>query len=71
MSPRTYLHRDPFARTTLVRDYEKETTENCSWCGGRSNHGGLFQYGIEHDGGRYDPITGLFCSKSCMEAYHV
>ena len=68
--PRAYLHRDPFARTTLVRDYEKETSEVCSWCGGKSNHGGLFKYGIESDGGTYTEIAGLFCGKTCMEAYN-
>ena len=74
------INRNSFARETLTREVvhvDHRTGPNCSWCGGLSfgaaRQGAperLFRYFIETDGGRVHPISGLFCSVSCMRAYH-
>jgi hypothetical protein len=62
------LSRDPFARTTLLRDtVEESSREPCQWCGSRP---GRFQYGVEHDSGRTYWDYRCFCCKSCWESFH-
>lgn len=71
-----YISRDPFARQELhrstVRDYHGAT---CQWCGSKGRAlkwGGnrLFQYETQTDGGRTFVHGGVFCGKSCHDAYH-
>jgi hypothetical protein len=64
-----YISRDPFARTELHRQ-SVEVSGGCDWCGQQHKSGKLFQYRTESDGGRENRHTGLFCSKSCHDAYH-
>lgn len=79
-----YISRDPFARTELHSErvrlrwinppqYDKPS-QCCAWCGGvkktRANHPYLNQYRIEHDGGRVDEASELFCSVSCFRDYN-
>ena len=68
------ISRDPFARTTLMRR-KVVSHAGCSWCGSNRSWKGkttwvLFQYSTETDGGRTHVHKGLFCSKSCHDAYH-
>jgi hypothetical protein len=71
-----YISRDPFARTELHRNSVRITgNQTCRWCGQtRYMHGQpipfLFEYRTESDGGRVSEHSGLFCSKSCHDAYH-
>lgn len=62
------ISRDPFARTTLLREVVP-TPKSCDFCGSKRKSGKLFRYSVESDGGSRNSIRGLFCSKSCMEAY--
>lgn len=70
------VKRDPFARTELHREryYQVANQGGCSWCGSEKEaygrHVFLYQYRNESDGGRNYTISGLFCSTSCMRAYH-
>ena len=63
------ISRDPFARTTTVREGIK-TGDTCTWCGGTRKGGSLFRYTTESDGRRRSPHRGLFCCKPCHDAYH-
>jgi hypothetical protein len=65
------ISRDPFARTTLMRT-TVTTSATCSWCGSTRRTGKLFCYATERDGLRntIKNHRGLFCSKSCHDAYH-
>lgn len=69
----THVSRDPFARETLYRD-NVPTHGECSWCGQvrRTPKGKpyLYQYSTVTDGGRTHVHRGLFCSKSCHDAFH-
>ena len=61
------VNRDPFARIELHRRTKpRDERRPCGWCGRE----GRFVYYVETDGGRKADITGEFCSKGCMEAYH-
>lgn len=70
------VSRDPFARTELhrEREYFVAGKPSCSWCGGfrltPSGRAYLFRYSTQHDAGRTAQHAGLFCSKSCHDAYH-
>jgi len=75
----TQIARDPFARTTLMREAVSPAV-GCEWCGGSSRAGRtarLFHYFWEQDsiytkrGNRVnlDSATKLFCSVSCFRAY--
>lgn len=79
------VSRDPFARTTLMRQHVRVEDlpsrytvvgvvglpPGCDECGNFNANGGLFRYGTERDD-RAGPNwhKGLFCSKSCHDAYH-
>mgnify|MGYP001241776020 FL=1 len=69
------ISRDPFARTEIHRETVSGHLDGCSWCGNfvskneRTGLGKLFAYFVEHDAGRREPITGLFCSIGCMRTY--
>lgn len=68
----TQISRDPFARTELHRR-TLQTGQGCAWCGqsGHNRNGlCLYIYRTESDGGRMSEHKGLFCSKSCHDAYH-
>lgn len=73
------IARDPFARQTLVRMVVRPLAagQTCSWCGNvpssrRSRTTFLYRYGTEPDAIRSQIAWhgGLFCSKSCHDAYH-
>lgn len=64
----TYIRRDPFARTELHRSTIK-TSAKCDWCG-HNQHGRLFQYWTETDGGTRSAHKGLFCNLTCHNSYH-
>ena len=73
------LVRDPFARTTLVREVVRPLApgQTCSWCGNvrvsrRSRTPFLYRYGTEPDAvrPRMQWHDGAFCSKSCHDTYH-
>jgi hypothetical protein len=70
----TYINRDPFARTELHRETEYVgANRTCDWCGNAAvtklgNY--LYRYRTESDGGRSSEHRGLFCCKSCHDAYH-
>lgn len=70
-----YVSRDPFARSEIHRErVYVRLQESCDECG-RTNETPsgtqfLFQYRTESDGGRKHPHRGLFCSRSCHDAYH-
>lgn len=71
---RTLSH-DAFARTELHRKAVPVTLEVCDWCGGlrqlKSGKVYLYRYSTSRDdGGRASAHKGLFCSKSCHDAYH-
>ena len=65
------ISHDAFARTTLDRELVA-TSAGCSWCDQRRKSGKLFEYYTQSDGfgSRPNPHKGLFCSKSCHDAYH-
>jgi hypothetical protein len=70
----TMVSRDPFARSELHRS-KAVGHGGCDWCGGFRQHKGkttwlLFKYRTESDGGRVNEHKGVFCSKSCHDAYH-
>jgi hypothetical protein len=71
--------RDPFARTTLVRDTIQPLAGNqsCDFCGGvvisrRCRSPFLYRFGTEPDAihPRVTWHRGAFCSRSCHDAYH-
>lgn len=68
------IYHDPFARIELHRQtFQGPTSTTCSWCGQRRPSGAaLFQYYHEQDSirNRRDVMNGVFCSISCMRAYH-
>lgn len=72
----TLISRDPFARTETHRETMGGHIDGCSWCGNfvsfnkSTRIGKLFAYSIEHDAGRCEPISGLFCSVGCMRIYN-
>ncbi len=77
------INRDPFARANLVREaVPLDEQWRCKFCGKlRKRHAralrgsaicfALFRYGTEPDSGRgINWHDGVFCSKSCHDAYH-
>lgn len=66
------ISRDPFARTGLHRETVQQPGATCSWCGSTRRHGALYRYRTESDANPSRPGAhrGLFCSKSCHDAYH-
>lgn len=67
------ISRDPFARSSLVRQVDKTEGESCRWCGATVGLGvsRLFRYGTEHDARpNVDWENELFCGKSCHDSYH-
>lgn len=70
------LSRDPFSRTTLMRQTVTgiERLMACDWCGqSKRTKAGLFilyRYITEHDDGRRESSSRLFCSKSCHHSFH-
>lgn len=63
------VDRDPFGRFSIVRRIVRSREIRCSWCG-KSSMGRLFQYGVDHDGGRLVWETRSFCSKSCRDTFN-
>jgi hypothetical protein len=77
------ISRDPFARTTLVREVcDYAIRYRCEWCGAiRAKQSAnvvigttckhMFRYGTQRDdrGGTYWH-PGEFCSKACHDSYH-
>ena len=68
------ISRDPFARQEIHREVVA-SSQSCRNCGGFRWRGGrklqaMFEYRTETDSGRNFVHTGLFCSKSCHDAYH-
>jgi hypothetical protein len=63
------IWRDIYARVELHRRRGTSFKTNCDECGQQRPHG-LYQYFYEHDGGRRDVLTGVFCSVGCMRNYH-
>jgi hypothetical protein len=70
----TQIRRDPFARTTLVREIVRCNPHcTCHWCGTVAGfRERLFRYGTEPDSvnPRINWHRGEFCSLSCHNAYH-
>ena len=68
------VSRDAYARQEIHRRtlHAKELYlgDSCDWCGCRNNHGGLFEYYIETDGGSKYEIQGQFCSVGCMKIFN-
>ena len=73
------IARDPFARHTLVREVVRplRAHQTRAFCGGvrvtpRSRDPFLYRYGTEPDAirPRVSWHNGIFCSKSCHDAYH-
>lgn len=63
------ISRDPFARTTLVRE-TVQCNDRCAWCGSRRKTG-MFRYGTQRDDrGGTNWHAGLFCSKGCHDDYY-
>lgn len=65
------LRRDPFARSTLMRQRAPvQGAETCAWCGSHAR----FRYRWENDasGGSMIPWhkLRLFCSVQCWETFH-
>ena len=69
MSRLVQINRDPFARSTLMREVINTRIFTCRWCGS-NHHGRLFAYVVQSDDGRKWPLRGLFCSVGCMRIYH-
>ena len=61
------VNRDPFAREETHRE---PVEGSCDFCGSSNRYGKVWEYRVESDGGRVQPIRGKFCSKGCMESYH-
>ena len=61
------VNRDSFARQELHRE---SVDGECSFCGSSNRYGKVWSYSIETDGGTVFPISGTFCCKGCLEAYH-
>jgi hypothetical protein len=73
------IARDPFARTTIVRETIQPLVGNqsCDFCGGvetnrRRRDPFLYRFGTEPDAihPRVSWHRGSFCSRSCHDAYH-
>jgi hypothetical protein len=73
------IARDPFARQYLVRAVVRPLApgQTCSWCGSVrisrcSRTTSLYRYGTEPDAihPRVSWHAGVFCAKSCHDAYH-
>ncbi len=75
------INRDPFARANLVREaVPPDELCSCKFCGRlRKRHARaldlicahLFRYGTApDDADRINWHNGVFCSKSCHDAYH-
>jgi len=72
------IARDPFARSTLVRETIQPLAGNqsCDFCGGggtsRRRRPFLYRFGAEADAihPRVAWHRGAFCSRSCHDAYH-
>ena len=73
------VHRDAFARHELHRKTVNADHATCHFCGSvRFNRAGkptLFKFYTERDGVYSSYVgphyhTGLFCSKSCHDAFH-
>ena len=72
------IARDPFARTTLLRDtLQPNGNQCCDFCGGvgttrRRRIYFLFRFGTAPDAvhPRVAWHQGAFCSRSCHDAYH-
>lgn len=73
-----YIRRDPYARTTLMREREDADNQTCAWCGQvlwRKNRKKeptsrfLYRYYIETDGGHTYYDAKMFCSLTCRKAY--
>ena len=62
-----YVNRDPFAREET---HKEPITGDCDWCGSQNRYGKVWEYRIETDGGRSNPVRGKFCSISCLHAFH-
>ena len=69
-----YISRDSFAREEIHRTVS-DNHSDCEWCGRqrivKGQIRGLYRYETQTDGGRTYPHKGLFCSKSCHDAYHM
>lgn len=66
------LTRDPFARTTLMRESRDNPGPgaiDCGWCGQRPKR--LYRYYQQDDSGRGAPRAGApwFCNKGCADDY--
>jgi hypothetical protein len=61
-------------RITLHKERMCNNDRGCSWCGQhKTDKKGweyLYRYWQEGASGRKSPIKGLFCSKSCLDAYN-
>ncbi len=78
------INRDPFARTSLVREAVPLHEQcRCDWCGAYRKRQSwlfvgscivlsLFRYGTRPDSirGGINWHNGVFCSKGCHDAYH-
>jgi hypothetical protein len=63
----TQLDRDPFARSTLLRQtLPPEDREPCAWCGSRP---GRFVYYWESDTGWRPMRLRGFCGVTCWRSY--
>jgi len=69
-SLRAHSTRDPLARMETKGSPVDANGRTCSWCGQSRSDGKLYQYSVEHDGGRKSDLKGLFCCKGCFKAYH-
>jgi hypothetical protein len=68
MSEKVQLGRNPFSRTTLVREcVPAGARQACQWCG---LPGAKFSYSVEDDSGRSRPLRGVFCNGGCLRAFH-
>ena len=71
----TQVSRDPFARTTIMRERIYGLSDpTCQFCGqthktpkGRPY---LYRYYLDSDGGLRQKFPGLFCSIDCMRSYN-
>lgn len=70
----SFVNRDVFARTELHRETVRKPAQRmCGWCGVPTYmmpHDRLFRYYTETDDGRRHTHKGLFCCKSCHDAYY-
>lgn len=68
--PIRQLSRDPFARTTLLRDsLARAGRRPCKWCGSAD---AKYIYGWDADSVRVRPVPwdGPFCGVECYRAFH-